>query len=229
LLHAVIHNKKTRVGGDAWNLEDNITSTFFGPLRFMSFDESWYVLKQIFNISLDHEPDQIALDFWPRFKLREPDMMIYLSKNDSRIKTILLEVKWEASQSGSEEEHQLKQQYNAYKKSYKKNHGESEWLQEKETLTIIYLVLRKDKAIKELTTNNRPDHLIEIKTWNQIALSLQRMDSIDTCGLKMWRKDSLAYLSKLLGNVFHGFNDDIFKFQPHINKDILFFGIANNE
>jgi len=214
VLHAVIHNKKARKGGNAWILEDNITSSFFGPLQFLNVDESWLILKEIFDISLNGSPDLIQFEFWPRIVTKEPDMMIYLSKNGDKVKTILLEVKWQSGQSaknsnGESPKHQLEEQYAAYKRHYEKKHPNYEWDEEIKRLEIIYLVLYGDKAEQEVMNFPGLGSLplkVNVKTWNQVVTKLQEMEISNRVGFSLWRDVSISYLSRLLGNVFHGFS-----------------------
>ena len=84
--------------------EDVITSTVFGPLRYMPSADAWNIVKKIL---LDEEAGDIHglvptghhLEFWPSLPSQsrshvEPDLLFEFSFENGTRRVIVLEVKW---------------------------------------------------------------------------------------------------------------------------------------
>jgi hypothetical protein len=105
--------------------EDEITSLIFGPLDFLSASDNWQLWKLVLqsHASTDisgplpsayfsgFSPDTCTLDFWPRKANIEPDLVISFSNGQGETRSLLVELKWDAGLSGSD---QLEKQWLHY-------------------------------------------------------------------------------------------------------------------
>ena len=97
MLHALIH-KKSR---GRMPIEDEITSSIFGPLRFMIPDMAWRSLLALFGHPQQLQgvnPTQVNVKLWPRWNTAdggsvEPDVYIVAQCGEAKIATIIVEVK----------------------------------------------------------------------------------------------------------------------------------------
>lgn len=105
--------------------EDEITSLVFGPLDFLSAADNWLLWKAVLqshasmHISgalppdylVNFSPDACTLEFWPRKNNIEPDLVVTFSNAAGQIRSLVVELKWDAPPSG---EDQLQKQWMDY-------------------------------------------------------------------------------------------------------------------
>jgi len=93
--------------------EDEITSTVFGPLAYMTIENAWNIMREIaeaagiaIGIPQSTEVDEFNPKFWPRHgndKLLdarsyvEPDVVFHFHFRDGSTLNVLIEVKWGAT------------------------------------------------------------------------------------------------------------------------------------
>jgi len=221
LLHAVIHNKKAQERGDAWTLEDNVTSTFFGPLCFLPVEDTIELLGSIFPSTrgiLSTGFKRADLQFWQRIRAGknsnrsgkiEPDLMI-LFKYDpfsEEIDLILLvEVKWKGYKD-ERDKHQVHEQIDAIKTHLKPI-----------KMQAIYLTQFNDRV----PNSSYAGVQIDCVKWGEVANRLHSQLRVSTGALE-WKRSSLQYLEKMLGNVFHGFSSSNFHIVPELSMQPMFF------
>ncbi len=220
MLHAVIHNKKAQERGNAWTLEDNVTSTFFGPLCFLSAKDVTAVLKVCFPSikDLDDYPF-IEFSFWPSLKKGkdstrkggiEPDLLIHFKKSEHSEVTdflLLVEVKWQGYED-TNDKHQVHEQIDAIT-----THLQPEKLQ------AVYLTQHDDKQKPKDTYEGIS---IDSVKWVDIAHRLESELDVSKGG-KHWQVAVLAYLEKMLSSVFYGFKAENFRFTPDFNEKTIYF------
>jgi len=226
LLHAIIHNKKApNTMKDASIFEDNVTSTFFGPLCFLPNQDVVRIIKCVFptfeeeNVS---HCDHIHFDFWRRLtpkegsarkgKSIEPDLLVHFSSGSTAKQsdlTLLIEVKW-LGYKDEHDKHQVHEQIDAIQTRLAPKH-----------LQAIYLTQYED-------VNKNPDKeyegvSIDCVKWNEIASNLQDKLPHVSFGTEHWQKSALQYLERMLSNVFQGFSHNRFGNVPKLNKGPLYF------
>lgn len=92
--------------------EDEITSTVFGPLAYMSIENAWIIMRKIVEaadiatgLPQSTEVDNFNPEFWPKHKndqllgersYVEPDMVFRFHFRDGSTFNVLIEVKWGA-------------------------------------------------------------------------------------------------------------------------------------
>jgi len=108
--------------------EDEITSIIFGPLEFLSASDNWklwHLLLQSHgshavsgpipsNFFGDFSPNTCTCEFWPRRNNIEPDVVMTFSDEHGTTRSFLIELKWDAGQSGAD---QLEKQWLRYQES----------------------------------------------------------------------------------------------------------------
>lgn len=85
-------------------IEDEITSTIFGPIAYMKPDEAWEIIKSIAinaNILEDNipneNPNSFDIEFWPKHKNNiQPDIACCFRFVGKASCNILIEIKWGA-------------------------------------------------------------------------------------------------------------------------------------
>jgi len=87
-------------------IEDEITSTVFGPLRYFQAEEVWKFFESLLKPNLKEiklwpkkvEPLTVDFKFWPTLKKldtkKTPDLIIEFSSNGKLIIQLIIEVKW---------------------------------------------------------------------------------------------------------------------------------------
>lgn len=107
--------------------EDEITSLVFGPLDFLSAADNWALWKYLLqshasrdmsgplpsDFFADFLPATCNAAFWPRKDNIEPDLVIEFSDARGLARTLLVELKWDAPESG---EDQLEKQWLRYQR-----------------------------------------------------------------------------------------------------------------
>lgn len=105
--------------------EDEITSTIFGPLDFISPSDHWDLWKRVLQNHGSNDltgpmpadfigtfsPTASTLEFWPKKEKIEPDLVIRFSDNCGKTRSLLIELKWDAPTSGDD---QLQKQWLYY-------------------------------------------------------------------------------------------------------------------
>ena len=204
MLQAVIHAKCSW----AWEYEDLITSAFFGPLRYLPKEDVRLILQCLFDLRLDDiDGSDWEFEFWKRIECDdrsyvEPDLIIIANGENGKKTALLIEVKWNAGESGGQGEHQVTLQARAVKKEY----GDK--------LIPVYLVRNRAKAEKEFEGTEQPDGL-KIVTWAEAGRKLRDFQENEkhkperklTEGGWAWLEDAGTFLKKMTGLVFTGFPD----------------------
>lgn len=110
MLEAFTHRKSRKVHPNSL-VEDEITSTFFGPFRFMTPKDVWHIVGRLglWNLSEEHEePTAHSVQFWREFRKQairsQPDVVFSFTMPDGSIRVLIVEVKWAASASSKDEQ-----------------------------------------------------------------------------------------------------------------------------
>ncbi len=108
---AEVHGKISGSGSNVTDrLEDLLTSDLFGPLRYLPFESGLKpILESSINLHTENKldigstsvEDFYEVDFWPRFKTCEPDVVIYTEDH-----IVLVEAKYLSGKSGHYQEDQ---------------------------------------------------------------------------------------------------------------------------
>ncbi|RME56482.1 hypothetical protein D6779_10565 [Candidatus Parcubacteria bacterium] len=194
MLQAVIHRKKW----GCQEVEDYVTSCFFGTMQYLPADCIGKILGEIFDKNNTFEECNFRFDFWPRIRnkdgsLIEPDLLIY--NGDSPI--LHVEVKWHAGGTSNADDHQIVRQ----RKAIKAKHPDRKFAS-------FYLVLDEKKAKKELGDCSLKDENIRVITWPDVGRRLRDWDPPSEA--RLWREHVVQYLDALTGLVFLGFNEGLF-------------------
>lgn len=106
--------------------EDEITSIIFGPLDFLPASDNWKLWRLVLQnhasrdmsgalppdyFSDSFSPNACTLEFWPRKDKIEPDLLIKFSDGQGSLRSLLIELKWDAGISGDD---QLEKQWLDY-------------------------------------------------------------------------------------------------------------------
>ena len=204
MLQAVIHAKCSW----AWEYEDLITSAFFGPLRYLPKEDVRLILQCLFDLRLDDiDGSDWEFEFWKRIECDdrsyvEPDLIIIANGENGKKTALLIEVKWNAGESGGQGEHQVTLQAEAVEAVMKKK--------DEDKLIPVYLVRNRAKAEEEFRDRKKPDGL-KIVTWAEVGRQLRDFPENEkkelSEGGKNWLKDAGMFLKKMTGPVFTGFSD----------------------
>lgn len=87
--------------------EDEITSTIFGPLDFMSVEALRKVIGSLFERELPPKSSNISIEFWPGYDRVEPDVVFIEDLEDKRKNAYIVEVKWNAPLGEEQVERQI--------------------------------------------------------------------------------------------------------------------------
>ncbi|MDX8406403.1 MAG: hypothetical protein R8K50_09690, partial [Mariprofundus sp.] len=206
--------------------EDNVTSTFFGPLCFLPNQDVIKIIKCIFPAFEEENVnncDHIHFDFWRRLTPKEgtarkgysiePDLLVHFISSSTAKQsdfTLLIEVKWLGYKDGHDK-HQVHEQIDAIQTRLDPTH-----------LQAIYLTQYEDVNTKPVKVYEGVS--IECMKWAQIAHKLKTNLDVSEGG-KKWLEVSLSYLDKMLDGVFVGFTSDLFstadKPSPTVGKVIF--------
>lgn len=133
MLHAIEKNK-SKLYERYWGLqdlsvrgnitaEDEITSTLFGPLEFMTPLDVWFIAEKILGEDKlpTESPTKFELNFWRTLENgKEPDAELIFYANNNPILAILFELKWGASEGVDKEgKYQLDTQWEAFRKLHR--------------------------------------------------------------------------------------------------------------
>lgn len=191
MLHAIEKNKTkqyerywgVRDMHDRGNItaEDEITSTLFGPLEFMTPSDVWCIANKLLGDKAPSKgslPSKFELHFWRKLESGiEPDAELVFDWEDGiqRI-AILFEMKWNAPLSGDGQLHNQWSDFN-------KLHGDNAY----------HLFIAKESAVKAVRgklenqewQNPWGDKLI-CHTWNEMRAILAGMVDEDSRVLNKW-------------------------------------------
>lgn len=84
-------------------VEDEITSSIFGPVAYMQPSDAWEVIKDIARKTEIHNnlpsgiPSSFDIEFWPKHETIEPDIKFCCQFPDNTTCSFLIEIKWRAS------------------------------------------------------------------------------------------------------------------------------------
>jgi hypothetical protein len=208
-------------------VEDEVTSTVFGPLQFMSPQDAWDavvsagLIKKDNNLSVAPVRDH-AISFWQFYKnpdpnkgdwqRKEPDAVFRLDFGDSGKLWLVLEVKWTAKQSSHDRNGngaQLAHQWMATKKAAK---------DEGAHVRQAYLTLHQSEAISGISEDKQPvvsgfefdQWRKEAKpvpiTWLDVRKNLSAIEQKQT-PIGRWAKEVCNFLGIRGVRSFHGFAD----------------------
>lgn len=106
--------------------EDEIASIIFGPLDFLPASDNWKLWKLVLQSHASKEmsgelppdyfsdsflPSACTFAFWPRKDKIEPDILVKFLDGQGGVRTLLIELKWDAGLSG---DNQLEKQWLDY-------------------------------------------------------------------------------------------------------------------
>ncbi|WP_457089897.1 hypothetical protein [Microvirga sp. P5_D2] len=222
MLHAFTQTKSRKVHANSLS-EDEVTSTFFGPLPFMATRDVWAVVQELEFVgtgaglpsSMPHSHEVL---FWKRFKnparkishwrACEPDVVFQFSFEKDQILTIIVEVKWTARGSSTDQDgvgDQLARQWVAVRGS---RNGQQQ-------ITMhVYLTqsaLEASRGLNETPNCDVVDFDAEDwcknakgLTWADIGTRLTKIQS-GSEGVRLWATAALKFLRILNVTPFTGF------------------------
>lgn len=194
--------------------EDEITALLLGPLALILPASSalfWHELLKCLKAPglPDERPISCVMDFWPRRRIEqnprrsiEPDIMIKLQWEDNLERTLVVELKWNASLS----EDQLQRQWAEYLNDQERKNG---W----------HLFIGKEisKAHSAKNINDIWGGRIFLCGWTNILNSLESMKRQEEFNaLFPWADQVSGALNKLGFHPFSGFEN--LPILPHYNK-----------
>lgn len=213
MLHAIQQNKskfyrryhgerQDRSGERRVSEEDEITSTFFGPLDFMSIDNVWRFWQTLLRIAgkvdvLDETiPQSIHLKLWPKRKI-EPDGLLTMEWPNGKQLIIVIEIKWHAPLSGDRQLHKQwltflteDERQNAYHLFIAPNISEG-------------IAARSEDEQPVWDTNN---HRLILLSWAEVRTSLNQLQSgLEDSTVKRWSFYADGFLEKIGVYRFNGF------------------------
>lgn len=230
-------HKKTRF------VEDEITSTIFGPLTYFSSSEIWYFFETLIKYMLVDEnlwpvrsskQINVKFFFWPLMKTTngekiEPDVLVKFRVKKATILTILVEVKWDCLQSSQD---QLAKQWDAIDSF------------ERENCFHLYLVRRLKEAeceIKRMFERNSGVDLSKFRfnkriwqqrlfcmSWEQLMYIAQENLLSGSLSLNKWASNIAAFLSKLSVPRIIGLKNIIQNNVPLLQEPNIFWGNFRN-
>ncbi|UFZ03487.1 hypothetical protein LQG66_30375 [Bradyrhizobium ontarionense] len=173
-------------------IEDVITSTLFGPLKFMDANSAGQILSWFSRRKPESHAKVRDVQFWPRFQVDErsaneytiePDLVIDGYVDNEAFRWII-EVKWDAMLHLQQVQDQVRIC----------SEGQRDWVH-------ISLVKSADLASFECADTI-------IIQWNQVLSALQEViRSGEAKGSSsIWCKDAVAFLEKLGIGAFEGFD-----------------------
>lgn len=230
MLHAVVRNKSLHYrlyrgeredNGRQVREEDEITSTFLGPLDFMDpilvydFCIHLFGLTNLCHILPKDPPTSCKLILWPRLNggsdrlFVEPDAQLILLWPNGKKIIIVIEFKWRAPLSGSD---QLHQQWSAIQRDYDPKNAWHFFV----GLDISCGINARHSQEVDPWLIDGEDHLALI-SWAQIRDALGKIQP-STCGLYQWATLTDLYLDLIGVKRFKGYCNIA---APFPNKDML--------
>lgn len=168
--------------------EDLITSMVFGPLRYMSPESAWHIVKALFfpeNSHNDIIPIAHEVLFWPSMndgeRRIEPDVIFEFRFKKEEPIGVIVEVKWNAPIS----ERQLTRQWNAFK-NHKLYGRRYQGFLGKNALSISTAKLEDKKSQSSVT---------QWRSWSEFISNTSIR--IDTPAVRNWQESVTSLLSKL--------------------------------
>jgi len=227
-------------------VEDEITSTIFGPLRYFSATEVWDLFENLIRPNLEKkdfwpsskENLNMKFNFWPKIwkyedKEKEPDIIIRFQNGNDLLLNLVVEVKWgkgsrqSSIQNSTDVPSQLAEQWRRIS------------VKERKHTLHIYLVWDKEKMTQEFDTMFDPkkglnfrefkfskkdwhDRLLCI-TWGEVTYTIQSMKNIPYKSLfQGWLEEVTEFLDKFGFSKFSGFKDIATFDVPLMHQKILF-------
>jgi hypothetical protein len=227
-------------------VEDEITSTIFGPLRYLSAAEVWDLFEALIKPNLEKkefwpnpkENLNVEFNFWPTLlkyedEEREPDIIIRFQNGKDLLLNLVLEVKWgERSRQSSEQKStgapsQLAEQWRQIS------------VKERRCSLHIYLGWDKGKIAREFdhmfdTENGLnfrelkfsqkawQERLVSI-TWGEMTHMIQSMKRWPyKSSIHYWLEEVIEFLDQFGFFKFTGFKDIATFNVPFMRQKILF-------
>lgn len=159
--------------------EDEITSTLFGPLEFMTPSDVWSIAKILLGDAAPKEvdPKEFKLEFWNKLKTEnenyiEPDAELIFFQDRKPIVAILLELKWNAFEGKDKDgKYQLDKQWEGFNK-----YLEGKFRVRGEVLSVYHLFIAKEPAVKNVVEDREQDARNEnliCLTWDAVRAALE--------------------------------------------------------
>lgn len=189
--------------------EDEITSLIFGPLDFMSAEQSITVWRYLLASAGRADflplssPQAIDLSFWDRrvsckdARPVEPDIVVRMRWPNGDCRTLLIEIKWNAGLSG---EHQLRRQWEGYLRS------------DEERARAMHIFIAHDvlcglNELQQRAGANFTMSSLILCPWLRVRAVLNSVLATSTDGgLRRWAKLADGLLKKLGVYSFSGFS-----------------------
>lgn len=235
MLHAIKQNKSRlyrRYHGDRLDFseeqrvseEDEITSTFFGPLDFMSIDNAWSFWQILLQITgkvdlLAETPQSIKLTLWPKRKI-EPDGMLTVEWSNGKRLILVIEIKWRAPLRDRQLHDQwlnfltMDERQNAYHLFIGPNISAG-------------IVARSEDAQPVWDTDN---HRLILLSWAEVRTSLGKLQAgLEDSAIKRWSYCADGFLEKIGVYRFNGFGvlNQIRLDEPLIVNETIFWNPFN--
>lgn len=226
-------------------IEDEITSTIFGPLRYFSATEVYDFLKNLGKSKLEKKelwpsPNdnlRVEFDFWPKILSsdngeKEPDIIIRFKNGNDVLLCLVFEVKWGkgSCQSSIQEStgapSQLAEQWHRISENERKHslHVYLAWDKEKISQEFVRMFdLENGLNFRELKFSKKTwrDRLLGI-TWGEVAYTLQSMKLPYKSSFHDWLEEVAEFLDKFGFSKFTGFEGLVTFDVPLMHQKILF-------
>jgi hypothetical protein len=222
MLHATAKNKSTLYrryfgerDGDERKVyeEDEITSTIFGPLDFLCASDAHRFWLRVLESEGQPlflpvaSPQKISVAMWPRDSATdngnsiEPDMVITMEWADGDFRILLIELKWRAPLSGSD---QLHRQWLHYLDDEQRAHALHIFIARE--ISAGAQALNNEEAGGNVWITKRNESRIVLLPWLRIRAVLDDFSKEDSA-LGRWAKLADQFLDRIQIGKFSGFNN----------------------
>lgn len=179
--------------------EDEITSLIMGPLDYLPSEASGSFWRALIERDVrgglafpSGSISSVRMEFWPRRTI-EPDLLIELHWPTGERRILLLEFKWNAPLSGSD---QLHRQWNEYL-----THAE------REVAYHLFIAPEISAGLNAMGKDNIWNGRLILRSWINILDVLSYLDCSRDPGLEKWKNQVTTFLRSLGIRRFQGFRD----------------------
>ncbi|WP_273823352.1 hypothetical protein [Pseudomonas asplenii] len=178
--------------------EDEITALIMGPLDYLpaaTTSRFWRAMVEQDGRSTAHgfpegPAQHVEMHFWPRRAI-EPDLLVELHWPGGTRRLLLIEFKWNAALSGSD---QLHRQWDEFLTPG-----------EREDAWHLFIAPEISAGLNALAEGDIWDGRLLLRTWADVLEVLRHLRDPDVPGLQKWKKQVRSFLVKLGINRFRGF------------------------
>lgn len=178
--------------------EDEITSLIMGPLDYMPSEASGLFWRELIERNVREDlafpsgpVSRVQMDFWP-LRTVEPDLLVWLYWPTGERRIVLVEFKWNAPLSGSD---QLHRQWGEYL-----THAELEVAHH------LFIAPEISAGLNAIGQNDVWNGRLILRSWINVLDVLNRLDCSSYAGLEKWKSHVTTLLKNLGIRRFQGFS-----------------------